>query len=207
MPDPVLLSWVRRLAGIAQTGLEFSPGVFDRQRYEQIRRIAAEMVANNGAEIDRIDALFAAETGYATPKLICRSAVFDTDDRILMVRETADGRWTLPGGWIDIGESPAAAAERETWEESGYQVRVIKLAAIFDKLRHGHPPAPNHSYLLFFLCEMLGGEPEMSVETSEVGWFGENSLPELSDGRATEWQISRMWAHHYQPALPTDFDA
>ena len=200
-----LLDWIARLAAIAQSGLTFSPNEFDRQRYEQVRAIAAEMASWPAGDVESVEAVFAAASGYATPKLICRAAVIDRG-RILMVKETADGRWTLPGGWIDIGESPATAAEREVYEESGYRVGVRKLAAVYDKLRHDHPAAPHHSYLLFFLCELLGGTATTSMETSDVGWFARDDLPELSINRATADQIRRMFEHEADPSLPTDFD-
>lgn len=167
--------------------------------------MAAEM-ASQGGDPATVDAVFAGYRGYATPLLICRAAVFDTADRVLLVREVADGRWTLPGGWIDVGESPRTSAEREVREESGYEVSAVKLAAVYDKLRHDHPPAPDHAYILFFICELLGGEATPSVETSEVGWFPLDELPDLSTGRATGEQILRMGDHHRDPALPTDFD-
>src|SRR5690606_34114709 len=106
-------------------------------------------------DLESVHELFAGQTGYATPKVICRAAVFDDDHRILMVREVLDGRWTLPGGWVDVGDTPAGAAEREVREESGYVVRATKLAAVYDKDRHPHPPVPDHSYLMFFLCDLV----------------------------------------------------
>ena len=204
--QPPLLAWIQRLSAIAQSGLAFTPGVYDRQRYEQVRHIAAEMAAWPRGDVEAVDALFASDTGYITPKMVGRAAVFDSRSRILMVRETADGRWTLPGGWIDIGESPSKAVEREVFEETGYTVRATKLAALYDKLSHPHPPAPHHSYLLFILCELESGEAIPSVETSEVGWFARDTLPELSTLRATESQILAMFAHHDDPERPTSFD-
>lgn len=197
---------MQRLAAVAQNGLTFSREEFDRLRYEDVARIAAEMATYPDGPLEPVASLFRSPAGYATPKVICRAAVFDRDERILMVRESADGLWTLPGGWIDVGESPASSARREVEEETGYRVRVVKLAGIYDKLRHPHPPAPHHSYLIFFLCELEGGDPAASYETSEVGWFEEDRLPELSTGRATEGQIRRMFEHHRSPGLPADFD-
>jgi ADP-ribose pyrophosphatase YjhB (NUDIX family) len=207
MPDvPPLLRWVRRLSAIAQSGLAFSPNEFDRQRYEELRRLAAEMAAYPSADVEAIDHLFASAGGYATPKIICRAAVFDDLDRILMVRETADGRWTVPGGWIDVGDSPAGATAREVLEETGYRVEVRRLVALYDKLAHDHPPTPHHSYLVFFLCDLVGGEPAPSYETSDIGWFPAEGLPELSTLRTTQDQIRRMFDHHLNPDLPPDFD-
>lgn len=205
METPPLLDWVYRLRAIAQTGMEFADNAFERLRYEEVRRVAAEMAAHPD-EVDRVESVFAGARGYATPLLICRTAVFDRDDRILMVREVADGRWTLPGGWIDVGESPTSAATREVWEESGYHVGIDKLAAVYDKLRHEHPAAPNHAYIMFFVASVEGGEATPSVETSAVGWFDEDRLPDLSIGRATERQIRRMFEHRREPDLPTDVD-
>ena len=203
---PPLLRWVQELAALAATGIEFGADEFDRQRYRAMARIAAEMAAYPDGDLEPVAEVFASERGYVTPKVICRAAVFDDQDRILLVREVADGRWTLPGGWIDVGESPAAAAERETLEEAGYRVRAVKLAGLYDKRLHDHPPAPNHSYLVYFLCELLGGEAAGSYETSAVGWFAEGELPPLSEARTTEYQVRRMFAHHADPGLPADFD-
>jgi len=133
------------------------------------------------------------------------AAVF-RDDQVLLVQERSDGLWTLPGGWCDVGEAPGVAAAREVEEESGYQVRTTKLLAVYDKLRHGHPPATWHAYKLFFRCELTGGAPAASVETSAAGFFGENHLPPLSVGRVTEAQIHRMFEHARDESLPADYD-
>ncbi len=204
-PNSPLLDWARTLRAIARTGLTFADGAFDRQRYEEVQRVAAEMAAYP-EDPEPVHEVFAGYRGYATPLLICRAAVFDETDRVLLVRETADGLWALPGGWIDVGESPADSVEREVTEESGYRVSTVKLAAVVDKLRHEHPPAPDHAYILFFLCDLLGGRAEASVETSEVGWFEVDHLPALSTGRVTERQIRRMGDHHRDRTIPTDFD-
>jgi len=204
-----LLELVQRLAALSQTGLAFAGNPFDIQRYEEVGDIAAELASHGEADVQRMAAIFRNDDGYVTPKMIVRAAVFSEDGEaplILMVKEMADGRWTLPGGWIDIGESPAYAAEREVLEETGLMVTAIKLAAIFDKRRHDHPPAPHHAYLLFFLCRLDGGTLMPSIETSEVGWFPADRLPDLSTGRATGNQILRMFEHFQNPTLPTDFD-
>ena len=207
-----MLELIQRLAALSQTGLEFSVSAFDVQRYEEIGEIAAQLASYGETDALRVAAIFRSDDGYVTPKMIVRADVFSLptpgipDPRILMVREVADGRWTLPGGWIDLGESASYAAEREVLEETGLIVTAEKLAAVFDKRRHDHPPAPHHAYLLFFLCRLDGGTLEASIETSEVGWFPAHELPELSLGRATAGQILRMFEHWRDPSLPTDFD-
>ena len=209
MSELRLLELVQRLAALSSTGLTFARSPFDAQRYEEVGEIAAELASHGEADATRVAAIFRSDDGYVTPKMIVRSAVFlDSGEgpSILMVREVADGLWTLPGGWIDLGESPAYAAEREVLEETGMRVTAAKLAAVFDKRRHEHPPAPHHAYLLFFICRLEGGSLTPSIETSEVGWFGADGLPGLSTGRATQSQILRMFDHFREPALPTDFD-
>ena len=137
-----------------------------------------------------------------------RGAVF-RDGRILLVRETADGdRWTLPGGWADVNESPAEAVVKEVREEAGLEVRAFKLGAVLDRSRHAHKPIyPFHIWKLFFLCEITGGEPQNGPETSEVAFFAEHDLPaDLSTSRVLPPQLKRMFEHMRQPGLPTDFD-
>jgi ADP-ribose pyrophosphatase YjhB (NUDIX family) len=132
------LDLVLRLQALARTGLHFCGSEYDRQRYEEIERIAAELAAGGRpADRDVLLALWRQETGYVTPKVEVRGASF-RDGRVLLVRETADGHWTLPGGWADVGESPSQSIEKEIEQESGFRARAVKLAALYDRSRHGH---------------------------------------------------------------------
>src|SRR5581483_2836833 len=204
--NPNWLTWAQRIQAIAQTGLTFSHDMYDIERYEELRAIAAEiMAAYSGADVDMIRGLFAREVGYATPKIDVRGVVF-RGGAILLVKERADGLWTLPGGWADVGDPPSAAVEREIAEESGYQARAVKLLALYDRNKHGHPPRPDHVYKLFFLCELLGGAPSTTMETDGVGFFREDQLPDLSVDRIMPAQIARMFEHLRHPEWPTDFD-
>ncbi len=204
--QPSWLDYARRLQAIAQSGLAYSPNPYDLERYETVREIAAQMMAAiSAAPVEPIRVLFAGQSGYATPKVDVRGALF-RDDRILLVREREDGGWTLPGGWADVGESPADATVREVREESGYQTRAVKLMALYDRNRHGHPPIPFHAYKLFFQCELLGGTPAPSSETTAVDWFAADALPALSTSRVTAAQIHRFFEHYRNPGWPTDFD-
>ena len=129
------------------------------------------------------------------------------DDKVLLVREVADGCWTLPGGWADVNESPSESVVREVREESGYETRPVKLLAVYDRSKQGHVPAfPFHVYKLFILCELIGGEAATSFETSGVGFFAEEELPELSLSRVTPEQIRRLFEHWRHPEWATDFD-
>jgi len=208
--EPAWLFWARELQAIAQTGLTFAKDAYDRERYTAIRSVAARMMAEySDVDVGRVEALFAEQAGYATPKVDVRGAVFHEDRRILLVREIADsGRWAIPGGWADVNQSPSECVIREVREESGLEVRVRKLAAVYDRARHAHtPPHPFHVYKLFFICDVVGGTPKAGLETSEVAFFGENEIPEdLSVGRVLPRQIRRMFEHARSRDLTTDFD-
>jgi ADP-ribose pyrophosphatase YjhB (NUDIX family) len=204
--NPDWLEWAQRLQAIAQNGLTFSRDHFDIERYEALREIAAEILAaHSDVDVNLIRDLFAGHVGYATPKVDVRGVVF-RDDAILLVKERSDGCWTLPGGWADVGDSPAEAVVREIAEESGYLTRAVKLLALYDRNKHGHPPIPDHAYKVFFLCEIIGGAPAESTETNGVGFFAEDELPSLSLTRVVPAQIARLFAHYRNPDLPADFD-
>ena len=208
--EPDWLLWAREVQATAQSGLAFSKDPYDIERYQALTALAARMVAarSDGAA-PALAALFAAERGYATPKVDVRGAVFDAAGRILMVREAVDhDRWTLPGGWADVNQTPAQGVVREVLEESGYSTRAVKLAACWDRAAQGHHPAGLWSIVkLFFLCEVIGGAPATSLETSAVAFFAEAEVPaDLSFGRVMPHQIARMFAHWRDPSLPTEFD-
>ncbi|KAB8332323.1 NUDIX hydrolase [Scytonema tolypothrichoides VB-61278] len=204
--EPKWLEWTQKLQAIAQNGLTFSENPYDIERYKVLQAIATEIMSTySNVEHSYILDLFAREVGYATPKVDVRGVVF-RDNTILLVKERQDGCWTLPGGWADVGDSPSEAAVREIFEESGYQTRAIKLLAVYDRNRQGHTPHQYYIYKLFFLCELIGGSPSPSIETEEVGFFPEDNIPQLSLGRVTPTQITRLFQHYRNPDLPTDFD-
>jgi ADP-ribose pyrophosphatase YjhB (NUDIX family) len=205
--DPHWLTWSKRLQAIAQTGLTFTRDHYDRERYEELREIAAEMMAAGSGmpDSEKVLDLFTAEQGYATPKIEVRGAVV-LENQILLVREREDGKWTIPGGWADVGDSPSDMVVREVKEETGYDVVPRKLAALFDRNKHPHPPIATHAYKLFFLCELVGGETMPSFETPEVAFFPRHALPELSAPRITAYQIEHMFEHAEHPEWPTTFD-
>jgi ADP-ribose pyrophosphatase YjhB (NUDIX family) len=205
--EPKWLDWAKRLQAIAQNGLTFVHNPFDQERYEAIRQIAAEILAEgSNVDFNKVLDLLSRETGYATPKVDTRGVVF-RDNALLLVRELSDNGWTLPGGWADPYESPSEAVVREVQEESGFQTRATKLLAVFDRSKHPHwPPHPYHIYKLFILCEITGGSPRVSKETGDVDFFREDEIPELSIARVTAAQICRLFEHHRNPHWPTDFD-
>jgi ADP-ribose pyrophosphatase YjhB (NUDIX family) len=203
-----ILQWARKVQAIAQNGLAFTRDPFDRERYQQLQELVITILTSHLAITpDQLQGLWLGDEGYATPKVDVRGGVFD-QDKVLLVRERSDGKWTLPGGWVDVGDGPAFAVEREIREESGYLAKAVKLAALFDKNNpaHGHPPSVLHIYKLFFLCELTGGAPTTSTETDGVDFFPVSSLPPLSTGRATQPEIERLYQHYLNRGLPTDFD-
>lgn len=200
------------LAAMAQNGLTYSTDHYDIDRYERIRVLSAELLALlSDGDPAEFTAALNAEAGHATPKVDVRGALFDDHERVLLVREQRDGCWTLPGGWADALDTPSAAIVREVGEEAGLSVRAVRLAAVHDGSKHnGHASSPWHIYKHFFLVERI--EPDarptagLDGETTDVGFFGVDELPELSTGRCTEEQLRLLLRHHRDPALPTEFD-
>jgi ADP-ribose pyrophosphatase YjhB (NUDIX family) len=205
--EPRLWALARKLQATAQTGLEFNTNEYDRERYELIEKIATElMAAHCETPIETFQKMFGTQEGYATPKVDVRAAAF-RDGKILLVREAADGLWTMPGGWADVNDAPSDAVVREVREESGFHAKATKLAAVYDRAKHPHePPLPFHVYKMCFICEIISGEATPSRETPEVGFFAPDALPPLSISRILEFQIHRMFEHVRNPSLPTDFD-
>jgi ADP-ribose pyrophosphatase YjhB (NUDIX family) len=223
MPDPyndregsVLthLDLIRRILALSRTGLHFTgtqyrtddSRTFDAERYEEIGQLAAQLIAQQtDAPIAEVLKAWHADDGYVTPKVDVRGALF-RDNKVLLVRERSDGKWTLPGGWADVNETPSQAVLKEIEQESGFTARVVKLAAVYDRKTRNHPPSVFYIWKLFFLCEITGGEASISNETDAVEFFPVDALPELSTGRTVAWQIEHMYAHHLDRSLPTEFD-
>jgi ADP-ribose pyrophosphatase YjhB (NUDIX family) len=204
--EPSWLTIGRELRSIAQIGLAFCADAFDRQRYERIRELAASLISQGAGQPDHaLLERFGQDTGYATPKIDVRAAVF-VDGCVLLVREVSNDLWSLPGGWADVNQSAAECVIREVAEESGYLARAVKLAAVYDYRKRNRPHHLDSIYKMFFICELIGGSARGSIETSEVAFFPRNALPPLSIGRTTAAQIERMFEHAEDPQLPTDFD-
>lgn len=196
----------KRIQAIAQAGLTFTDGKYDIERYQELREISAGMISHaTGKDTEWVRNVFASETGYQTPKVDIRSVVFQ-DGKVLLVKETIDHRWSLPGGWADVGYSPFEVAVKETFEESGYRVEPVRLLAVLDKDKHPHPPDIFSIYKMFILCRIVGGEKKTSIETSEIGFFERDRLPELSVPRITSSQISMLFDFLDHPEKPVICD-
>ena len=198
-----------KLAALAQDGLTYGADEYDLDRYRQLSGLAVELFSVlSGQPAAELAIKLGRDSGYATPKIDVRGAIFDADERVLLMREKIDGRWSLPGGWADPGDAPSGAVTREILEETGYHSSAVKLIACWDREVQGNPPPlPVHVYKLFFLCRREGAvQPPAALETLDVGWFGLGALPPLSLGRVNHRQLERALAHHRDPSLPTEFD-
>ena len=199
------LKWTSEIQAIAQSGLTYANNEFDKERYFRLTEIIAELAAHfSGNQLNDIINIFALEKGYATPKIDVRAFILKKS-KLLLVKERSDSLWTLPGGWADVNESPSEAVIRETKEETGYNVSAIKLLALWDKLKHDHPPQWPHTYKCFFYCEIISGEPTDNIEISEQDFFDIHNLPLLSTHRVTAKQLARLYELVTNPQA-TQFD-
>jgi len=191
------LAWAKRLQALASTGAHFSKDPYDVERYREIAAIANDMLASIGSvPLQRIEDLVSDfAKGYATPKVDVRGAVI-RDDKVLLVREASDRLWTLPGGYADVGLSPAENVVKEIWEEATIRVAAKALYAIRHKARHGYDADVRDFYKLFFLCEPIDDvQLSPGQETIDVGFFGLDALPPLSTGRVIERDIVAAFEH------------
>lgn len=203
---PRWLAWAREIQALSQTGYHYAENEYQRERNRRLTEIAAEIIAAH-SQLDpaALVQVFTSQTGYATPRVDVRGAVFQ-DGRLLLVRERADGGWTMPGGWADVGDVPSQAAEREVREEAGYVVRARQLIGVYDANRVS-PMELFHAFKVIFLCELLGGEAQSSHETSDVAFFAEDEIPDiLSAERIKPRQIADAFQAYRNPGCSAVFD-
>jgi ADP-ribose pyrophosphatase YjhB (NUDIX family) len=204
--SPQWLKWARAIQAISQIGLTYKKNHYDEENFTRLMQIASEMVAfHTQRSQEELEANFLAQPGYATVKVDVRGAVV-RDGRILLVRERVDDKWTMPGGWADVGETPAQSVTREVWEESGFKVRPVKVVAVLDANRKGRPMEFYHAFKIIFLCEIIGGKAAISEETSDVDFFDMDNLPELSVNRTCREHIAEIRRHVLDPCRATVFD-
>lgn len=205
-PPPRWLEWAREIQALAQTGHHYSEDDYHRLRYSRLMEIAAEIVSEySSLDYPLLIGSFRAQIGYATPRVDVRGAVFK-DGKLLLVRERADGGWTLPGGWADVGDVPSQAAEREVWEEAGFRVKACRVIGVYDANRN-RPLELFHAFKIVFLCDLISGEARPSDETSEVNFYGQDEIPIVLSGERTQVRhILDAFACLEKPDLPTVFD-
>lgn len=203
-----MLKLITEIQALAQSGLAYCQSVYDKERYERLLSISAELACEvSGIEHKKVIAMFSHDTGYATPKVDVRGAVFK-DNKILLVQEKTDDCWSLPGGWADVNYSPAENIVKELKEETGYSCNVVKLISVYDKNKSNQPEQWPYVYKMFFICNILSGphsKPSVS-EIQDIGFFDLNNLPPLSLGRVNKNQIEYCFKHLRQENLPTYFE-
>ena len=188
------LDLIKRINAIADTGLVYTEGDYDKERYEELKKIGAELmaqVAEKPLEVLK-DFVVPAES-YPTPKLDIRGFVLNEKDEVLMAKERVDGKWTIPGGWADIGSTPSQIAVKEIQEETGLEAKVIRLLAVYDKQVHPHPPEPHYIYKLIFFCQVTGGQLTPGFDMLGADFFALDNLPPLSEERILEFQIKQLF--------------
>ena len=205
-----LLAIAKRLQSIAQGGIFYSEDKpFDRERYEEISQLSVQILSNLTDEpIEKISNLFTQERdGYQTPKVDIRAVIFNEFGNILMVKEKVDSCWSLPGGWADVGYTPAEVAIKEVQEETGLAAKTVRILAVIDKRNYPHPPEGWYVYKIFILCEVIGGEiSKNTTEISDVQYFGLQNLPPLSEPRNVYSQIKLMFEYRDNPKKEVYFD-
>lgn len=203
---PTWLKWAREIQAIAQTGSHFAADEYQLQRYQRLSEVAAEILSvHTTLEAESLTEIFSKQVGYATPRVGVRAAVFRSGE-LLLVQERVDGGWTLPGGWADVGERPSFAIEREVWEEAGFRVQAKRLIGVYDANRLD-PLEVFHAYKLLFLCDLLGGSPRPSNETSAVRFFPLDQIPTNYSGERTRKRhIEDAISVYQNQDLPVKFD-
>lgn len=204
--DEKWLNWATKLQSIAQAGLEYSKDKYDIERFNEIRNIAADIVSQHtDLEINKVKDLFCNEVGYQTPKVDVRAAIFK-EDKILLVKESLDGSWSLPGGWADVGLSVKENVIKESFEEAGVNVEPERIIAIQDRNKNNEPISAYSIYKIFVLCKLTSGEFKENIETEESGFFSLENLPNLSEGRNNKKQIELCFKAKDEEYLNPFFD-
>lgn len=203
--DKKWLDWAIELQSLAQAGLTYSKDVYDKERYERIRDISAEMMSyRTDLPLEKVKDLFCNETGYQTPKLDTRAAIFD-HGKILLVREN-NGKWSLPGGWVDVNVSVKENTLKEVKEEAGLDVTADRIIAVQDRAKHNLPLYAYGVCKIFVLCSVIGGQFKPNIETTESRYFSENDLPALATEKNTEEQVKMCFNAYRDPNWVTLFD-
>lgn len=194
MKATAVLEDAKRLKTLADTGLLYATNEYDRERYLELQQISLRLMSGlSGQEGQSFEALFLPVTDYPTAKVDVRVLVISPEKKILMVREASDGGWSLPGGWAEVGYSPAETAVKECKEETGLDVVPKKLVALFDKRKHPHPPQVLYIFKLVIYCEATGAEISKGHDVLDVGYFSVDNLPPLSEDRIVRSQIETVY--------------
>ena len=196
-----------KLQSIAQAGLTYSTDPYDRLRFKEILDLSSNILSNGDINQENfIKEIFDKEYSYPTPKIGVLAAIFK-DNKIMLVQEKDNHKWSLPGGWADVGDSPRQSILKEIREETNLDVNIIKFAALLDRNKYLEIPMWPSVYKCFFICQIKSGEAKCdNLETIALDFYNKNNLPELSLDRVTYSQIMLMFDHYNNPELPTSYD-
>jgi ADP-ribose pyrophosphatase YjhB (NUDIX family) len=212
------LNYIKRLKNLADIGLLYAKDGYDTERYEELKDISRKMLhLLTDTPLSILNDFYARERDYPTPKVDVRAFVMNDNKEILLVKEKADGRWSLPGGWADIGLSASEVAVKEVKEEAGLDIEVTRLLAVYDKKCHPHPPEKWYVYKIIFLCKILinntiendailRGMFQKGHDVLDVAFFSVKKLPPLSENRILASQIQTLFDHIEKGNTDTLFD-
>ena len=188
-----LITLAQRIRAMSQTALTYSSNEYEIERSNEFIEISDRITAIvSGAKEEDINACYTPIKEYVTPKVDIRAVIFNDKDEILLVKEKVDGHWSLPGGWSDVGFTPTEVVVKESLEEAGFNVRIIKLLAVLDKRCYNHPASSSYVYKMCFLCEITGGNDELTFDILDKGFFAVDNLPPLSLNRILPEQIELL---------------
>ncbi len=201
------LELMKRIKALADTGLVYAKDEYDRERYEELKEISLQLMAQvSGRSLSVLQDFFLPEKDYPTVKVDVRGLLLNDKDEILMTKESVDGKWTIPGGWADIGDTPSEAIIKEIKEETGLMAEAVRLLAVYDKSQHPHPPQPFYVYKLNFLCRITGGKLQPGFDIMDVDFFSLDKLPPLSQDRILNSQIEHLFGLAKSPVAKVHFD-
>ncbi len=198
-----LLNELKRLKALADTGILYATNDYDKERYHELLEMSLRLMSTtSNHSLDELKSIFPLEKDYPTAKVDIRGLLLSPDKKILLVKESLDGKWSLPGGWADVGHSPKEVIEKEFKEETGLEVTAEKLLAVFDKRMHPHPPQPYYVYKMVFYCVGVTTEVSKGFDVLDVKYFSIEELPELSEDRILKSQIELV----YGKVITSDFE-
>lgn len=201
------LELIKRVKALADTGLVYAEDDYAKERYEELREISLKLMASvSDQPLEVLQDFFLPEKDYPTVKVDVRGFVLNEKDEILMAKESVDGKWTIPGGWADIGDSPSEAVLKEIREETGFDAKVVRLLAVYDKRCHPHPPEAFYIYKLIFFCKIIGGELQHGFDMQGADFFPIHKLPKLSEDRILKLQLKQLYQMVQENDNQTYFD-
>lgn len=202
-----LLNDIKKLKNIADLGLFYAKDEYDRERYTELHAISLNLMSClTNTPLSKITGFYATITDYPTPKVDVRALVLNSDNQILLAQERSDGRWSLPGGWADIGLTPREVTAKEVFEETGLTVSPTRLLAVFDKKCHPHPPQAYYVYKFVILCQSISGDLRPAHDILDARYFDILDLPPLSENRILKSQIELVFQKAQTNDLETYFD-